>query len=133
VVRDEVWEQLGDLYGPSLFMNYPSDRVQAHAFNRVERAVERWPDLLAEEIVVDQVRHSSSGLEALHMRVIEGHWGWLGKHASSVTGSEGDTRTNAVIVDVEDPISEEMVEITQARWGSDVRLRFAPGSRMIEQ
>jgi len=50
-----------------------------------------------------------------------------------VTGSEGDVRTNAVIVDVEVPLSKEVLAITQPRWGSDVRLRFSPGSRMIEQ
>jgi hypothetical protein len=171
VVRDDFWvqKQRGDLYGPSLLMDFPSEWAQGRAFNRVERAVERLPDLLAgavwdpaasrihiravpagvkrankiaarlaaagvaEEIVVDHVRHSSSALRALHVRVIEDLWGWLGKYASSATGSEEDPRVNAVIVDVEDPISEEMIEITQARWGRDVRLRFAPGSRMILQ
>lgn len=170
MVRDEYWvqAQLGDLYVPSPIVDYPSG-LQGRAFNRVERAVARWPDLLAgaiwdpvanrivikavpagakrankiaarlaeagvtEEIVVDQVRRSSSALEALNMRVIQDQWGWLGQHAASVTGSGADTRINAVIVEVEDPLSEEMIEITRARWGSHVRLRFAPGSRAIEQ
>jgi hypothetical protein len=170
MTRDDFWvqEQLGDLYVPSIFADYPSG-LQARAFNRVERAVGRWPDLLAavvwdpasqrivmkavpdglrrahkiatrlaeagvtEEIVVEQVAYSASALKALHMSVIKDNWGWLGNHAASVTGSTGDTMTNAVIVDVEDPLSEEMIEITRARWGSDVRLRFAPGSRMILQ
>lgn len=88
---------------------------------------------IAEAILVEEVRFSEAELHALHMRVIEEHYGWLGQHAVSVTGSEGDVRTNAVIVDVEVPLSEEVLAITQARWGSDVRLRFSPGSRMIEQ
>src|SRR5664280_766629 len=88
---------------------------------------------IAEAILVEEVRFSVAELHALHMRVIEEHYGWLGQHAVSVTGSEGDVRTNAVIVDVEVPLSEEVLAITQARWGSDVRLRFSPGSRMMEQ
>ena len=170
MTRDDFWvqEQLGDLYVPSIFADYPSG-LQARAFTRVSRAVERWPDLLAgvvwdpaserivikatpggvrrankivarlaeagvaDEIVVEQVAYSSAALESLHMRVIKDNYAWLGRYAASVTGSTGDTMTNAVIVDVEHPLSEEMIEITRAGWGSDVRLRFAPGSRMVLQ
>src|SRR5674536_335696 len=90
---------------------------------------------IAEAILVEEVRFSEAELHALHMRVIEEHYGWLGQHAVSVTGSEGDVRSNAVIVVVEVPLSEseEGLAITQARWGSDVRLRISPGSRMMEQ
>jgi hypothetical protein len=48
-----------------------------------------------------------------------------------VTGSEGDVRLNAVIVYMEVPLSEEVLAITQARWGSDAPHRFSPRSRMI--
>lgn len=88
---------------------------------------------IAEAVLVEEVCFSEAELHALHMRVIEEHYGWLGQHAVSVTGSEGDVRTNAVIVDVAVPLSKGVLAITQARWGSDVRLRFSPGSRMIEQ
>ena len=88
---------------------------------------------ITEAIVVEQVRHSAAELHGLHMKVIEGNWGWLGRHAAVVTGSEVDIRINAVVVEMEDPLSEEAVALTHARWGRDVRLRFAPGSRMIEQ
>jgi len=163
-----VQAQLGDLYVPSMIVDYPSGS-QGRVFNRVERAAGRWPALLAgavwdpannrivikaapagmkranriaarlaeagiaEAIVVEQVRYSSAELDALHMRVVEDNWGWLGQHATSVTGSEADVRINAVIVEMGSPLSEEAIEITRARWGSDVRLRFAPGSRMIYQ
>jgi hypothetical protein len=171
VVRDDFWvqDQLGDLYVPSFFMDYPSDHAQARAFNRVERAVERWPDLLAgvvwdpaterivikatpagvnragkiaarcaeagitEAIVVEQVPYSESALHGLHMKVIEGNYVWLGPHTAGVTGSVADIRINAVLVEMEVPLSEDAVALTRARWGRDVRLRFAPGSRMIEQ
>lgn len=171
MIRDDYWvqEQLGDLYVPSPLTDYPADRAQARGFNRVERAVARWPLLLAgvvwdparsriiikatpagmeraqriatrlaeagvaEEIVIEKARLSAAGLHTLHMRVIEDHWGWLGGHAPSVTGSQDDVRINGVIVDVEEPLSEEMIETTRLRWGSEVRLRFAPGSRMIAQ
>jgi hypothetical protein len=171
VVRDDIWvqQQLDDLYVPSFIMDHPSDHAQARAFNRVERAVERWPDLLAgvvwdpaaeriiikatpagtkqagkiaarmaeagitEAIVVEQVQYSTAGLHGLHMQVIEDNYGWLGRHAAVATGSEADIRINAVLVEMEVPLSEGALEIPRARWGSDVRLRFAPGSRMIEQ
>jgi hypothetical protein len=170
VVRDDFWvqEQLGDLCVPSMIVDYPSG-AQGRAFNRVERAVARWPDLLAgvvwdpakerivikatragvkragkiaarlaeagitEAIVVEQVPYSEAGLHALHMKVIEDMYGWLGPHASDATGSEADPRINAVLVDLEVPLSEAALALTEARWGHDVRLRFAPGSRMIEQ
>jgi hypothetical protein len=170
VARDDfsVQAQLGDHYVPPPMMDYPAG-AQGEVFNRVERAVARWPDRLAgvawepatqrivikstpagmkraaeiaarlategiaEAIVVEQVRFSETELHALHMRVVEDNYGWLGQHMVSVTGSEGDVRINAVIVDLEVPLSEEALEITRARWGSDVRLRFSPGSRMIEQ
>lgn len=163
-----VQEQLGDLYVPPPFMDYPSDHAEARAFNRIERAVERWPDLLAgvvwesasgrivikaapdgveragkiaarfaeagiTEIEVEQVPYSEAALQRLHMKVIEGNYGWLGAHAAGVTGSMADIRINAVLVEMEVPLSEEAVALTRARWGRDVRLRFAPGSRKIEQ
>jgi hypothetical protein len=171
VVRDDFWvqQQLGDLYVPSFIMDYPSEHAQGRAFNRVERAVERWPDLLAgvvwdpateriiikatpagakragkiaarmaeagitEAIVVELVQYSTAGLHGLHMQVIEDNYGWLGRHAAVATGSEADIRINAVLVEMEVPLSEEAVALTRAQWGMDVRLRFAPGSRMIEQ
>jgi hypothetical protein len=88
---------------------------------------------ITEAMVVEQVPYSEAGLHGLHMKVIEDMYGWLGKHAGSVTGSQSDVRVNAVIVELEVPLSEAALEITQARWGRDVRLRFSPGSRMIEQ
>ena len=150
-------------------MDYPSDHAQARAFNRVERAAERWPDLLAgivwdpateriiikatpagakradkiaarmaeagitEAIVVEQVQYSTSGLHDLHMKVIEDNYGWLGRHAAVATRSEEDIRINAVLVEMEVPLSEETLALTRDRWGSDVRLRLSPGSRMILQ
>lgn len=170
MVRDDFWvqEEFKDSYVPPPWMDYPGG-TQARSFNRVERAVERWPNLLAgvvwdpaasrivlkavpagierankiaarlaaagvaEPIVIDQVRHSTTELDALHTRVIEDNYGWLGRDSRSVTGSQVDTRTNAVLVDLEDPLSEEMLNKTRKHWASDVRLRFAPGSRMIEQ
>lgn len=170
MVRDDFWvqEQLGDLYVPSFLMDYPSG-AQGRAFNRVERAVARWPDLLAgvvwdpaterivikatpagaqradriaarlsaagvtEAVVVELVPYSAAGLHGLHMKVIEDNYGWLGPHSAVATGSAADIRINAVIVDMEVPLSEEAVALARARWGRDVRLRFAPGSRMIEQ
>jgi hypothetical protein len=170
VARDEfsVQAELGDRYVPPMMADYPSG-AQGRAFNRVERAVERWPDRLAgvvwdpaggridikstpagmkraakiaarlategnaEAIVVEQVQFSETELHALHMRVIEENYGWLGQHAVSVTGSQVDVRINAVFVELEVPLSEEALEITRTCWGSDVRLRFAPGSRLIEQ
>jgi hypothetical protein len=67
------------------------------------------------------------------MKVIEDNYGWLGRHAAVATGSEEDIRINAVLVEMEVPLSEEMVALTRAQWGRDVRLRFSPGSRMILQ
>ena len=69
MVRDEfsVQAQLGDRYVPPLFIDYPSG-LQGSAFNRVERAVERWPDLLA-GVVWDPakeriaIKSTSSGLK----------------------------------------------------------------------
>lgn len=50
-----------------------------------------------------------------------------------VTGSQADVRINAVIVDMEVPLSEETIALARARWGTDARLQFAPGSRMFEK